>query len=704
MNTTELAPSAGREETSVRKVVDHLVAFDGSPEAFLQTLVQAQCRISGASAGAILRVQRDAPPEPRAVDPPLEDGQAHPSWLARAIDLADRPLRSNRPEVVRLRKPHELYGARPSGHLALVPVRTGKRRRAVGAFLLADLGERALADARMRLELTASFLTLYEMRLTCRQRETTLRQLRHAAEVLAAVNGHDRANAACMALCNEVAARFGAERVSLGFLRGRYVKAAALSHTEKLTRHMRLVQDLEAAMEEALDQDTDVLYPPPAEAVCVSRAAGELSTRHGPSAVAALPLRRDGEPESVLLLERSREKPLGSEALQTLRQCTDLVAPRLFYLRETDRWLGAKVATKTRAALATVVGDRQTWAKAASLATAAAIAFLVFAEGTYKVEAAFTVEASGRRVVPAPFAGTLKEALVSPGDPVASGKALSVARAHPAGTRRVTVRADGRSPGVEAGHTVSFGEEGRTYTVAAENLPADGRGTIEVRPPLATALSGGEGVRTVLATLSTEELHLRLDRAQAELRRHRKTAALARRKERDAAAEVASAKADRVRARIDLLAHRVARATITAPVTGHVLAGELKKKEGAPLKKGEILYELAPLDTLEATLSVPESRALDVYRVLGKRQRIDGRLAAAPRPGSYIPFTIRKITPSATVENQRNVFPARATLHGTPGWLRPGMEGVAKIHAGEASYAWIWAYPLVDWLRMKLWL
>ncbi len=36
MPSTELAPSAGREETSVRKLVDPLAAFDGSPEAFLQ--------------------------------------------------------------------------------------------------------------------------------------------------------------------------------------------------------------------------------------------------------------------------------------------------------------------------------------------------------------------------------------------------------------------------------------------------------------------------------------------------------------------------------------------------------------------------------------------------------------------------------------------------------------------------------------------
>ena len=35
--------------------------------------------------------------------------------------------------------------------------------------------------------------------------------------------------------------------------------------------------------------------------------------------------------------------------------------------------------------------------------------------------------------------------------------------------------------------------------------------------------------------------------------------------------------------------------------------------------------------------------------------------------------------------------------------LRPGMEGVGKINAGEQSYAWIWTHRLSDWLRLQIW-
>jgi hypothetical protein len=35
--------------------------------------------------------------------------------------------------------------------------------------------------------------------------------------------------------------------------------------------------------------------------------------------------------------------------------------------------------------------------------------------------------------------------------------------------------------------------------------------------------------------------------------------------------------------------------------------------------------------------------------------------------------------------------------------MRPGMEGEARISAGEKSYIWIASHRLVNWLRMKLW-
>jgi hypothetical protein len=57
-----------------------------------------------------------------------------------------------------------------------------------------------------------------------------------------------------------------------------------------------------------------------------------------------------------------------------------------------------------------------------------------------------------------------------------------------------------------------------------------------------------------------------------------------------------------------------------------------------------------------------------------------------------------------TAREGRNYFKVEATFDADPGpRLRPGMQGVAKIHVDERKLAWIWTRSFVDWLRLSLW-
>ena len=46
--------------------------------------------------------------------------------------------------------------------------------------------------------------------------------------------------------------------------------------------------------------------------------------------------------------------------------------------------------------------------------------------------------------------------------------------------------------------------------------------------------------------------------------------------------------------------------------------------------------------------------------------------------------------------------PAQVRLADVPAWMRPGMEGVAKVDIDRRTYAWLWTRRLVNWVRMKL--
>jgi hypothetical protein len=68
---------------------------------------------------------------------------------------------------------------------------------------------------------------------------------------------------------------------------------------------------------------------------------------------------------------------------------------------------------------------------------------------------------------------------------------------------------------------------------------------------------------------------------------------------------------------------------------------------------------------------------------------------------------VRRITPVSVAEEGRNYFRVEAELQTDAGKapppMRPGMEGVGKVDAGERSLLWIWTHRFTDWLRLKSW-
>ena len=617
------SPEAERPTTA--DMIDRLSRFDGPPEQFLLHLLAVQCSLAGAEAGTILRSGTDGRAEAIAVYPLPQPGSTAPVWLAQSVESAPDVIAEGATALKPLREPDELYGAPPRRYLIMVPFRSGGDVRGLAAFAVEARSEAALALARERLELTISMLSLYEMRLTLQRRQLDLRRLRMAVETLAAVDEHDRFTGAAMALCNEVAARWDCDRVDVGFLRGRYVRLRAMSHTEKFSRKMKLAQDIEAAMEECIDQDIEVLYPPEPDATYVSRAAGELSRRHGPANVLSLPLRKRGDAVAVLTVERAPDNPFNLEEVEALRLTCELCAARLANLHEHDRWVGARAAAAARKGLAAALGPKHTWIKVAAILVLAAVLFLAFARGEYRVDAPFAFQATRQQVIPAPFDGFLTSVTVTPGDKV-------------------------------------------------------------------------DGDKTVLARLDTTDIRLQLASAKAEREGYLKQEAAAVSEDKTAEAQIARAEVDKVDAQIKLLERRIKQAEIRSPISGCVVAGDLKKQIGAPVDAGDVLFEIAPLESLRAELLVPEDEIADV------RVGQEGELATASYPDRRIKFVVEWINPVAEVVKQKNVFRVRVRLLETEPWMRPGMEGVAKVSVDRRTYGWIWTHKLVNWIRMKLWL
>ena len=157
------------------------------------------------------------------------------------------------------------------------------------------------------------------------------------------------------------------------------------------------------------------------------------------------------------------------------------------------------------------------------------------------------------------------------------------------------------------------------------------------------------------------------------------------------------AKIEQAAAQISLLDEQLARCRIAAPFDGVIMSGDLSQSLGAPVERGEVLFEVAPLDAFRVIAEVDE-RDINAI-VVGQKSD----LVLPSMPGEAFPFVVEKITPVSIAKEGRNYFRVEGYLEQAPPHLRPGMEGIGKITIDRRKLIWVWTHEAVDWLRLQLW-
>ena len=462
------------------------------------------------------------------------------------------------------------------------------------------------------------------LELLIRAREEERRQpLVPVVELVATALEHDRFRSAATAVATEIATRFGLERVSLGFRDRGHVELRAISHSAHFGKSSNLVRELEAAMDEALDQGTTVAHPPPPEGEpLVSRAHQSLAARGG-GAACTVPLTDGDRAIGALTLECAGEGPMRADLVDVCEHLASLLGPILELRRLEDRPVVAKVGSALRAQAGRIVGPAHVGTKLVVAGLAATLLFLAVARGTHRITADATLEGTVQRVVTAAMDGFVLEAPVRAGDVVHEGQLLA--------------SLDDKDLRLE--HTRWVGQREQTLREYREALAAH-------------------------------------DRAQA---------------------SILSARVAQANAQIELLEEQISRAWLVAPFEGIVVEGDLSQSLGSPVERGQVLFEVAPLDAYRIVLEVDARDISDV----GVGQK--GELALSSLPRERLPFEVERIEPVSSAEDGRNAFRVEARLEHPSDLLRPGMEGVAKVEVGQRRLLWIWTHSLIDGLRLRLW-
>jgi len=244
-------------------------------------------------------------------------------------------------------------------------------------------------------------------------------------ELIATSLHHERFQAAATAVATELAGILRCERVSIGFMRGKHARVRAISHSASFGKKANVVRAIEAGMDEAIDQQATVQYPPaPDGPVQVIRSHETLAREHGSGSICTVPLAEGQNILGAITIERPDAEPFDAETVRLCEHAGALIGPVLDVRRKDDRWLGAKAWDSFKGYLRKLTGPRNVALKLITGSLLFLVIFFTFAKGDYRVTADARLEGSVQRAVAAPLAGYVSEAFVRAGDVVSEGDVL----------------------------------------------------------------------------------------------------------------------------------------------------------------------------------------------------------------------------------------------------------------------------------------
>lgn len=201
----------------------------------------------------------------------------------------------------------------------------------------------------------------------------------------------------------------------------------------------------------------------------------------------------------------------------------------------------------------------------------------------------------------------------------------------------------------------------------------------------------------LLAQLNDDELSLQRRKLASQVQQYQQEYDTALANSNRVAAVIADTQVDQASIQLRLIEQQLSRIQLLAPTDGIIVSDDISQSLGAPVKQGDVLFEIAAAEGYLVQLMIDERDIAEL--AVGQK----GHVKLASLPHQVFEFTVKTITPLSEILNGRNYFKVDAVLTGETNILRPGMTGTGKIIAGQHSLGWIWFHDVWHWLSLKLW-
>ncbi|MBR0897682.1 efflux RND transporter periplasmic adaptor subunit [Bradyrhizobium tropiciagri] len=290
-----------------------------------------------------------------------------------------------------------------------------------------DIGpgpEAALQRALRLLHWASAWLIDQFRKGALEEREARLTRMGIAMDIVATAMQERHLSASALAVANELAGRLACDRVSIGLEKSGSTEVKVISHTATFDPKMDLGRRIGNAMDEVLDLDVALVFPPRDDVERAALAHDELAREYHDVAICSVPLVDGGHATGVLTLERTRGEPFDDATIELCKTVGGLLGPILTLKRESERNLLQYAGSSVRHGAEVLFGPRHPGAKLIALLALGFILFFSIVNGTYRVAAKTVIEGAVQRIAAAPFDGFIAESFVRAGDTVKVGQVL----------------------------------------------------------------------------------------------------------------------------------------------------------------------------------------------------------------------------------------------------------------------------------------
>jgi RND family efflux transporter MFP subunit len=230
---------------------------------------------------------------------------------------------------------------------------------------------------------------------------------------------------AAQAAVTDLAQRFRCDRASIGVHKRRQTRVQAISNAAQFSRSLRDVRDIQAVMDEAIDQESAMLWPQPNSEVEALSVAHETMDRNvGGSCIFTVPMFDGVAYVGAMVFERPKADPFQPAEVEMLEAVVTVISPILAEKRQNDRWLIAKALEVMQNQARSLVGPQHFLRKFVVSAAVLGLILMVAVHQTLTVAANASVEGSTQRVIAASFDGFIAAANASEGDLVTQGQVV----------------------------------------------------------------------------------------------------------------------------------------------------------------------------------------------------------------------------------------------------------------------------------------